>query len=88
LLKIEMGHELRLEREALVEYGTTGGRLNPFWTELQLCRGQSGITFDAEIGVCVQWPQEFTQRSLVAVMQSTDLWERELPLADRRLVPR
>src|SRR5258705_2594501 len=43
--------------------GTTGGRLNLFWKELQLCRGQSGMTFDPEIGVFVQWPQEFTERS-------------------------
>jgi hypothetical protein len=35
------------------------------------------MTLDTEIGVSVRWPQEFTQPALVAVMQPTDLWERD-----------
>ena len=55
------------------------GRLNPIGRHcIRTPRLQSGMTLDTEIGVCPFGGRKSSRSpALVAVMQSTDLWERD-----------
>jgi hypothetical protein len=76
--RVKIGMRIFINRMEHLVSLVRPGHLNPFGRHcIRTPRLQGGTTLDTEIGVSLRWRKSSRSPALVAMMQSTDLWERD-----------